>query len=124
MRSITEAYGAEEGMALWDTIASTLDPDVKGKIFFAMLTGEAGNMITIKDYDRKLANKVAIIRTVRGITGFGLKDAKDKVDILMDGTGYASNFGSLLGKPITIQMLPGKKRSECVEELRQVGCKV
>ena len=39
MRAITEAYGADKGMELWDTIASTLDPDVKGQIFFAMITG-------------------------------------------------------------------------------------
>ena len=40
MRSITEAYGSDEGLRLRDTIASTLDPDVKGEIFFAMLTGD------------------------------------------------------------------------------------
>ena len=39
LRSITEAYGSEEGMKLWDNIAGTLDPDVKGSIFFAMITG-------------------------------------------------------------------------------------
>jgi len=38
MRAITSAYGTDEGIKLWDTIANTLDTDVKGEIFFAMLT--------------------------------------------------------------------------------------
>jgi hypothetical protein len=28
MRAITEAYGSDEGMRLWDTIATTLDSDI------------------------------------------------------------------------------------------------
>ena len=50
MRAITEVYGTDEGMKLWDTIASTLDPDIKGQIFFAMLTGEYNNIITINSH--------------------------------------------------------------------------
>ena len=45
MRSITEVYGSDEGMKLWDTIADTLDPQIKGHIFFAMITGEFNHMI-------------------------------------------------------------------------------
>ena len=50
MRSITEAYGTDEGMKLWDTIASTLDPDVKGEIFFDMLTGDYNGIINSTKY--------------------------------------------------------------------------
>ena len=90
MRSITLAFGAETGMELWETISSTLDPDVKGAIFFSMLTGESGNRITIRDYQRNVNNKVAIIKAIRGCTGLGLKEAKDLSDILM-GSGYNSS---------------------------------
>jgi hypothetical protein len=48
IRSITTAYGSETGMELWDTIANTLDPDVKGKIFFALLTGTHEDRVTLK----------------------------------------------------------------------------
>ena len=50
MRVITEAYGTDEGMKLWDTIATTLDPDVKGQIFFAMLTGDYNGIINVASF--------------------------------------------------------------------------
>lgn len=83
MRSITEAYGADEGLKLWETIASTLDPDVKGQIFFAMITGEYNNRITIRGYHMG-SNKVALIKAVRAVDcrGPGLKEAKDLVDAI------------------------------------------
>ncbi len=83
MRSITEAYGADEGLKLWETIAGTLDPDVKGQIFFAMITGEYNNRITVRGYHMG-SNKVALIKAVRAVDkrGPGLKEAKDLVDAL------------------------------------------
>jgi len=81
MRSITEAYGADEGMRLWDTIASTLDPDIKGQIFMAMITGEYNSRITIKGIE-EWANAVACIKEIRTWTGVGLKEAKDMYDKL------------------------------------------
>lgn len=80
MRAITEAYGSEEGMRLWDTIASTLDPDIKGKIFIAMLTGEYNDQLTIQldmvKY-RTLVPRVEGIKALRTVAGLGLKEAKD-----------------------------------------------
>ena len=83
MRSITEAYGADEGLKLWETIADTLDPDVKGQIFFAMITGEYNNRITIRGYHMG-ANKVSLIKAIRSVDvrSPGLKEAKDKVDAM------------------------------------------
>jgi hypothetical protein len=88
MRSITEAYGSEEGMRLWDTIASTLDPDIKGKIFIAMLTGEYNDQLTIQldmvKY-RGHVNRVEGVKAIRMATGLGLKEAKDIHDNLALG---------------------------------------
>ena len=80
IRSITEAYGSDEGMKLWETIAGTLDPSVKGEIFFAMLTGEYNSNITISGYQGN-ADKVRMIKAIRSvdIRGLGLKIAKDMV---------------------------------------------
>ena len=127
MRSITLAFGADAGMELWDTISSTLDPDVKGAIFFSMLTGESGNRITIRDYQRNGTSKVAIIKAIRGCTGLGLKEAKDLSDILM-GAGYNSS-GAYTGfsgtsKPITIDIGKDRHRNTCVRELREAGCMI
>jgi hypothetical protein len=88
MRSIAEAYGSEEGMRLWDAIASTLDPDIKGKIFIALLTGEYNDQLTLRldlaKYD-KVVNRVEGIKAIRMSTGLGLKEAKDIHDNLALG---------------------------------------
>ena len=123
MRDITEAYGAEDGMKLWGQIASVLDPDVKGQIFFALLTGESGSRVTIRDYERTNTNKVSIIKAIRTVTGLGLKEAKDHADILMTGGGYNGSVhaGYIYGKPITIDI--GKQnRNDCIRTLRDAGC--
>lgn len=78
MRSITEAYGPEEGLRLWDTIASTLDPDVKAQVFFAMITGQYTTTIVIPA--QQTPNRVGAIKAIRSVTGLGLKEAKDLSD--------------------------------------------
>ena len=107
MRAITEAYGTDAGMKLWDTIATTLDPDVKGQIFFAMLTGEFNGIITLAVPNLN-NNRVEQIKAIRGITGCGLKEAKDMSD------------DNISGKVIKINCNP-KKRSESLTMLRAVG---
>jgi hypothetical protein len=112
MRSITEAYGTDEGMKLWDTIASTLDPDVKGQIFFAMLTGEYNNIITIASHSPN-ANRVAMIKAIRTVDrrGPGLKEAKDMSDLISSG------------KVIKIEVDP-TNRNKALVELRSAGFNV
>lgn len=110
MRSITEAYGTDEGMKLWDGIASVLDPDVKGQIFFAMLTGEFNGVITISSFQRG-SNRIGMIKAIRVVSGLGLKEAKD----LSDELG--------IGKTIKINCNP-KKRAEALAELRHAGFNV
>ena len=109
MRSITEAYGTDEGMKLWDTIASTLDPDVKGQIFFAMLTGEYNNIITITGHNPG-ADRVRMIKTIRNVDkrGLGLKEAKDMSDHIS------------VGKPIKLEIDPST-RAMTLSELRKAG---
>lgn len=109
MRSITEAYGTDEGMKLWDTIASTLDPDVKGQIFFAMLTGEYNNIITITGHNNG-ADRVRMIKTIRNVDkrGVGLKEAKDMSDLIS------------AGKPIKLEIDPSA-RAMALSELRRAG---
>jgi hypothetical protein len=83
MRSITEAYGAEEGLKLWDTIASTLDGDVKGQIFLAMITGTYNNRVHLKGLGRSARdNAVTCIKEIRMWSGLGLKESKDMYDRL------------------------------------------
>lgn len=106
MRSITEAYGTDEGMKLWDVIASTLDPDVKGQIFFAMLTGDYNGVVSITSFEG--ADRINRIKAIRTVTGHGLKEAKDLSDLLDSG------------KKITLKVNP-KQRLEALAELRAAG---
>ena len=107
MRAITEAYGTDEGMKLWDTIANTLDPDIKGQIFFAMLKGEYTNIITITGYSPS-ANKITLIKAMRNVAGYGLKKAKDYCDLLS------------IGKTLRIEVNP-ELRTIGLHELRNAG---
>ena len=109
MRAITEAYGTDAGMKLWDTIATTLDPDVKGQIFFAMLTGEYNSIITINGYQPG-SNNIGMIKTIRMVDKrkLGLKEAKDLADTLSSG------------KTIKLEVDP-KVRGSMLTELRKAG---
>lgn len=110
MRSITDAYGTDEGMKLWDTIASALDPDIKGQIFFAMLTGEYNNIITVASRSVH-SNKISVIKAIRAVTGLGLKEAKDLSDELDSG------------KSIRLMCDP-KHRHSSIKLLREAGVNV
>jgi len=109
MRAITEVYGTDEGMKLWDTIATTLDPDIKGQIFFAMLTGQYNDTVVINSF-KPGSNRVARIKAIRVVTfpSLGLKEAKDLSDILDNG------------KSIKLRVNP-KERHHALEELRFAG---
>lgn len=105
--AVTEAYGADEGMKLWENINHNLDPDIKGKVFFAMLTGEYRNTIKLTGtYDSR--DLVRAIKCVRTYTGLGLKEAKDLVVRLDQGIAQ------------TIEVDP-KVRHEAIVELRNSG---
>lgn len=107
MRSITEAYGADDGMKLWDAIATTLDPEVKGQIFFAMLTGDYNGHVTILSCNQG-ADRIWRIKAIRAVTGLGLKEAKDLSDDLDSG------------KAIKLNINP-KQRNAALAELRNAG---
>ena len=112
MRSITEAYGADEGMRLWDTIASTLDPDIKGQIFFAMLVGTHNDTIVLKPAKANgLSDKIAAIKEIRTWTGYGLKEAKDTADMVNGG------------RSVTLKVKPAE-HAQAIRGLRRVGFEV
>jgi ribosomal protein L7/L12 len=94
-------------MRLWETIASTLDPDVKGQIFFAMITGTHNNRIVLKRVGSN-TDRVARIKEIRNWTILGLKEAKDVSDM------------AELGKPTSISVKP-QEYAMAVVGLRKVG---
>jgi hypothetical protein len=108
IRSITTAYGSDTGMELWDTIANTLDPNVKGKIFFAMLTGTHEDRVTLSGAVNS-ANKITCIKIIRQFTGLSLTEAKN---------AYESPVN--YGQPSVLKVNP-KERRFMIDDLRQNG---
>lgn len=116
IRVITEVYGADEGMKLWEKIADVLDPDLKGEVFFSMLTNEHYDRLILRA-SRNVSNRVAPIKSVREHTGLGLKEAKDIIDAV---TGYAG----MPPRDMTIILNNPRNRHRAISDLRQCGITV
>ena len=112
VRAITDAYGADKGMELWEQITSVLDPEVKGQIFFAMITGEYNNRILLKGTEEDV-NPVWCIKAIRAYTKLGLKEAKDMFDRLRSPFGHTEY--------ITVKP---EDYNTAFRELRKVGIRV
>lgn len=113
MRTLTEAYGADAGMILWDKISSVIDPVLKGEIFFAMLTGKNTNQITVRGMAANAqahVDRIGMIRCIRNHTAMGLREAKDISDACIQHT-----------YPVLIDVMP-RNRNALVRELQLFGC--
>jgi len=94
-------------MKLWDAIIDTLDPSVKGEIFFAMLRGDYQNSIVLKGVGLN-TQKIPAIKEIRSISGLGLLEAKTAYEDAERGYG------------VTISCDP-KKVHDAIFHLRAVG---
>jgi hypothetical protein len=79
LESITRHYGPEKGIEVWEKMGEAFGDEIKGKVFFSMLTGESSNRIRIQAGTCNQA--VAAIKAIRSGTGYGLKEAKDAWDL-------------------------------------------
>lgn len=81
MRALSDIYGSDRAMEFWHTLSDTIDPDLKGLTFSAMLTGRIGNLLTITSFTGHV-NKIAAIKAIRtwDRRSLGLKEAKDMMD--------------------------------------------
>ena len=107
LNTIKEAYGSEEALALWDQINSVLDPDIKGLILMRLLTGEYNGSITVKGCHG--TDRIFRIKTLREISGLGLKEAKD----LDDKVTYDKGSFTIVPK--------GLKRHKAITKLTDAG---
>jgi ribosomal protein L7/L12 len=105
LESITRHYGPEKGIEVWDKMGEAIGEDIKGKVFFSMLTGESSNRVRIQKGNCNQA--VAAIKAIRMGTGLGLKDAKDAYDL------------SAI-KQVTLDVAHEEKRG-MVKALRDIG---
>ena len=86
VQAITKNYGAEQGMAMWDTIANTIDSRLKLEVFKIMMDPTSLDGRIRITGAQPSADKIRLIKTLREYTEQGLKDAKDSVDMLHTGT--------------------------------------
>lgn len=78
LRTIKDAYGSENALELWDQINAVLDPEIKGLILMRLLTGDYSGSITVTGFYG--SDRVHRIKTLREISGLGLKESKDLDD--------------------------------------------
>lgn len=109
LESLTRHYGPEEGMRIWDGIGEVIGSEVKGQIFFAMLTGESSNRVKFVQKAGNNGNAVAIIKAIRHASGCGLKEAKDKHDEAFQKPAYVECYDSDAARTL-------------VQDLRSMGC--
>ena len=110
LESITLHYGPEKGMQVWEAMGEAMGREVKGKVFFAMMTGTTSGRVSVAAGTAITSNAVPVIKCIRNYTGMGLKEAKDLWD--------ASKL-----RLVDISCRPDQRR-EFTRELRDLGCKV
>mgnify|MGYP003345192649 CR=1 FL=1 len=90
LQAITHAYGTETGLQLWESMNQVLDDDVRGQVLLALLSGRHSADITIRGISASpmhmslTGNIINMIKVLRSITNWGLKESKDAVDRLRE----------------------------------------
>ena len=112
LQSLTEHYGTDKGMEFWEAFGTIMGKEVKGRVFFAMLTGESSGRIRFTtDTTNYNPNAVACIKAIRTATGFGLKEAKDLFDMSKSKVVHADCTTPEHGRKLA-------------KELRDLGCRI
>lgn len=109
MESIARHYGADRSIEVWNKMGEAMGDEVKGKVFFAMLTGETSNRMRLSR--GSCTEAVAAIKAIRQATGMGLKEAKDAYDLTAI-------------KTVVIDNVQRDLRSEFVREVRRIGMRI
>ena len=109
LESLTRYYGAEKGMEVWEAMGKAVGDDIKGKVFFSMLTGESSNRVRVQA--GTCTEAVSAIKAIRMGTGYGLKEAKDAWDLSKV-------------KVVTLEISDRNEKAPMVRELRRIGMKV
>lgn len=111
--TISAAYGAEEGIKLWEAISEAIDPDIKGEIFMAMLTGVLPGRVIIKGLPATASyssvDRISFIRTIREHTGLGLRESKEAMEKVWNGG------------EVTLMLSADTTKGAAVRALRSIG---
>ena len=109
LETLARVYGSERAQEVWQGMGREIGNDIKGRIFFAMLTGETSNRVF---FSRGTCDQaVSAIKAIRVSTGLGLKEAKDLWDL--------SNV-----KTVSADVLDRGCYRQLTRELRELGMKI
>jgi hypothetical protein len=130
LRSLTDHYGPDRGMDVWNAMGDAMGKELKGKVFFSMLTDNSPGRVRFSIDAMKTGhgqhpsntwnngnvgapapNAVSCIKAIRAAAGSGLKEAKDLYD--------ASKIHDVQIDCLTVDA--GRKLAK---ELRDLGCRV
>lgn len=109
LRTITRAYGAEDGMRLWTQISDVLDPAIKGDILVELLCANTSADIVLRKRDEKY-NKILAVKAYRAATDASLKEAVDAINSFEQTN------------KLEITLLAGVVRHKIITEFRKAGC--
>ena len=107
MESLTRHYGTDRGQEIWEGIGNVVGTEVKGKIFFAMVSGEISNRVIFST--TRCTEKVRGIKLIREFTGMGLREAKDL-------------FESAQISPNSIDCTDSESARTLITQFRAIGC--
>ena len=74
-------FGAERVYAMMDAF----DPELRDELMFRLITGEMSGNIRIRRDNSKDARIIEAIKSIRVMSGFGLKESKDVTDAACAG---------------------------------------
>lgn len=80
-RAAKEELGDELGDERVCAMFDAFDPGLQRQMFMEMLMGPAGGAMRIRAVWQDGKNKIGAIKAVRSVTRFGLREAKDVVDL-------------------------------------------
>ena len=102
LESLTLYYGPKEGMRIWEGIGDVVGADVKGQIFFAMLTGRMSSArVGFLQSPNSDGYAVAVIKAIRGATNMSLKEAKDVWDLAATKRAYVDCLNNDSARALT-----------------------
>jgi ribosomal protein L7/L12 len=110
MSAITDAFGAEEGLEVWNKMAEHIGQEFHQRVFMAMLSGQTSCHVRVigkNVYEAGLF--IDLIKTIRKYTGLGLKEAKDIADGINNGATE------------TIKIMKSTDRRHFIEEIKKSG---
>lgn len=100
-RAAKEELGDELGEERVCAMFDAFDPSLQRQMFMEMLMGHAGGAMRIHAVRKDAMNKIGAIKAVRSVTGFGLREAKDVVELAdvkvstIDGNWSTEDYNQL-----------------------------